>query len=49
MLKINLTHLFDPFGVHWLKLGVGGREEIKKNQWPPEERAGGNRARPELH
>lgn len=47
MLKINLTHLFDPFGVHWLKLGVEGREEIKK-PWPSEERAGRNRARTEL-
>lgn len=33
MLKINLTHLFEPSGIHWLKLGVGGcweRAEIKK-------------------
>lgn len=45
MLKINLTHLFDPSGIHWLKLGVGD----KKNQWTSEERTGGNRARTELH
>lgn len=26
MLKINLTHLFDPSGIHWLKLGVGDKK-----------------------